>query len=948
MRVINLKTNRITNPLGFDLGRPRLSYVVTDTIAKQQVAARIEIALDNKFGKVVFDSGKSEKIDSLAFELPFQLQARTRYYWRVTVWADSGEVATSNIAWFETAKMDEPWTAGWIAPQLDPDIHPILGTEFVLTRPATAVVSARAYVCGVGLYEMNINGKKVGDEYLTPNINAYDKWLQYQTYDVAEYLQTGANLIEVALGNGIYKGRFSYRNLSNIYGDRFALLAEIHIEYEDGTSQVIGSNEHWTARRGKVQESGIYDGESYDATFADSTVYGVEALDLGYERVKARLSLPVKIKETLKPIAVINTPAGETVLDLGQNMVGWLEFKTKAPRGTAIKLQYGEILQDGNFYRENLRSAKAEYNYVADGEEAVVRPYFTFYGFRYVKVSGWFGEIDLNDFTGCVLYSDLEQTGWVETDNPLVNRLFLNALWGQKGNFLDVPTDCPQRDERKGWTGDAQVFAQTASFNMDSYAFFNKYLFDLWQEQKANQGSVYFYVPSLKANKDQAGACAWGDAATIIPWKVYVQYGDKAILEQQFPSMKAWVDYIHREDNKAGAKRLWTTGFHFGDWLALDGQEEDVRMGGTEIAFIASAYYSYSAQLVAKAARVLGKKELAVQYETLANEVKTAIQTEYFTPTGRLALKNQTAYVLALFMDLMPEGKRARLIEDFRELLEASGYRLTTGFVGTPLICRVLSDNGAHDLAYKLFLNEEYPGWLYAVKLGATTIWERWDSVLPDGSLGDASMNSLNHYAYGSVMEWVYRHVAGLNPVEERPGWRRVLLRPQPNHGLRKVKASYNSPVGLYASEWKISQAGNLDFKFTIPFNATALLTLPDAELKQVKLNGNFLSQTDLTARQKGKDVLIELSSGSWEFSYTPTTSYKDVFNTNSLISELLENEECHGVLQEELPILASPPTHILRKIRNMSLRQTVKVFAAEGAKETLGELDKRLRMIER
>ena len=352
----------------------------------------------------------------------------------------------------------------------------------------------------------------------------------------------------------MYKGRFGFRdeNDRNIYGDKFALLCEIIIDFKDGTSVVVNSDETWKARKSKVLDSNIYDGEIYDATFNDTTVYDVREIGLGYDRLKARLSLPVKIKERLKPVEIIKTPAGETVLDLGQNMVGWIEFKTNAPKGTEIILQHGEILQRGESHRDNLRTAKAEFKYIADGQEAVVRPHFTFYGFRYVKVIGWPGEINGEDFTGCVLYSDMEQTGHIETSNPLVNRLFLNALWGQKGNFLDVPTDCPQRDERMGWTGDAQVFSGTASFNMDTFAFFKKYLYDLRCEQEDRAGMVPHVVPAV--NIDDGGACAWADAATVIPWTVYVQYGDKAILEEQFESMKAWVDYIKRQDEKSGSR----------------------------------------------------------------------------------------------------------------------------------------------------------------------------------------------------------------------------------------------------------------------------------------------------------------------------------------------------------------------------------------------------------
>lgn len=939
MRVINLKTNRITNPLGFDLGKPRLSFITCDTDATKQVAAQIQVAYDNEFSKIIFNSGKSEKIDSLAFELTIELDPRTRYYWRVKVWADNGEVATSEATWFETAKMEESWIGKWITPDLDNKIHPVLSKEFSLQK---TIKSARAYVCGLGLYEMNINGRKCGDEFLAPNFNAYNKWLQYQTYDITDTLVQGENRVDVALGNGLYKGRFGFDSAENIYGDKFVLLCEVVINFEDGTSLSINSDQTWKARKSKVLDSNIYDGEVYDATFNDLTSYETREIDLGFEKLQARLSLPVKIKERLKPIEVIKTPAGEIVLDLGQNMVGWMEFKTNAPKESEITLQYGELLQEGNFYRDNLRSAKAEFKYISNGEEAVVRPHFTYYGFRYVKVSGLHAEVNADDFTGCVLYSDMELTGHIETSNALVNKLFLNALWGQKGNFLDTPTDCPQRDERMGWTGDAQVFSGTASFNMNTFAFFSKYGYDLAREQEDRDGMVPMVVPA--ANVGGGGSSAWGDAATIIPWNVYLQYGDKGILVQQFESMKSWVDFIKKADDNSGAKRLWTTGFHFGDWLALDGENPDMPVGGTDVAFISSAYYSYSSMIVSKAARVLGKEELAKEYEDLSKEVREAIRDEYFTKTGRIAINTQTALIVSLFMDLVPEGKRERIANDLKEKLKNDKNHLKTGFVGTPYFCKVLSENGCKDLAYTLLLNKDYPSWLYAVTMGATTIWERWNSVLPDGKISGTDMNSLNHYAYGSIVEWMYRYMAGINPVEDKPGFRHIKLAPQPDYRLKYAKASYNSAVGLYKSEWEITEEGNLSFKFTVPFNATASLMLPSVKLENIKVNGKLLKEADLTSKQSDENVAVELASGSYEFYYVPEESYVKYYSTNFSYSELMENEETKNALVEVLPMML--PEHMVQKVGHLSPRALSQMPFFFVSSSILDELDKKLNKI--
>jgi len=939
MKINSLKTNHIINPLGFHLGKPKFSFVVTDTTAIKQEAAQIEVAIDENFSETIFDSGKSEEIDSLGFELQIDIKPCTRYFWRVKVWADNGETAHSEVQWFETGKIDECWNGTWITPELDKDTHPVMIKEFSVEKQ---VKSARAYVCGLGLYEMNINNEKVGNEYLTPNCNAYDKWLQYQTYDITDIISVGSNNVEVALGNGWYKVRFGFEGgAKEIYDDKFALLCDFVINFTDGTSTTIKSDTTWKCKESQIKFSDIYDGEMQDAIYVAEKTYNTLEVDLGFDRLKERLSLPVVIKEEIKPIEIIKTPLGETVLDMGQNMVGWIKFKTNAPRGAEILLQHGELFQDGNFYRDNLRTAKAEFKYIADGKDREVRPYFTFYGFRYVKVSGWIGEIKAEDFTGCVLYSDMETTGHIETSNPLVNKLFSNALWGQKGNFLDVPTDCPQRDERMGWTGDAQVFSGTAAFNMDTYAFFSKYGFDLYAEQKSLGGMVPMVVPAI--NMKMGGSSAWGDAATIIPWNMYLYHGDKTILENQFDSMKAWVDYIKKADDESGAKRLWTVGFHFGDWLALDGENPSMPTGGTEESFISSAYYSYSSMLVAKAAKAIGREDLAKEYEALSNEVREAIRDEYFTKNGRLALKNQTAYIVALFMDLAPEEHKERVAKDLCDRLSKDKGYLKTGFVGSPYICRVLSENGYNEMAYKLLLNKECPSWLYPVTMGATTIWERWNSVLPDGKISGTDMNSLNHYSYGSIAEWMYRNMCGLNPVEEKPGFRHIKLAPMPDYRFKYAKATFNSPVGLYESGWNINEDGSLEFKFVIPFNATASLILPNSNIEDVYLNGKLLKETKLNTSNCNEDVCIELISGTYEFKYMPTESYIKYYNTGMSLNELLANDEVKKVFSEELKAVAMMPEDMVEKMGDKSIRELAHLPFFPVAGEALDELDGKL-----
>jgi alpha-L-rhamnosidase len=943
MKVVYLRTNHISNPLGFELSNPRFSWITEDTKSKFQAKAQVEIALDEAFENIIFDSGKKEDIDSLSYVPDIRVSPRTRYFWRVTVWGDAGDSATSEAAWFETAKIDEGWQAKWITPDMNKEIHPLIRKSFDISMEINC---ARAYLCGLGLYELEINGRRVSDEYFAPGINSYDFWLQYQTYDITDLLCNGENSIGIMLGNGVYKGRFGFDGgYYELYGDKFAAVCEIVITLKDGTEVVIGSDESWKCAPSPIKFSGIYDGEIYDAisevngwssaSFDDSSWEYVNIVDLGFDKLKARLSLPVKIKEELKPIEVIHTPAGEIVLDMGQNMTGWVKFIAKAPKGTELMMKFGEILQKDCFYQENLRTAKAEFRYISDGRIREVQPHFTYYGFRYVKLTGFDGEIKLEDFTGCVIYSDIEEKGSLETSNPLVNRLFLNAQWGQKGNFLDVPTDCPQRDERMGWTGDAQIFASTACFNMYSPAFYNKYLFDLREEQKRLGGSVPFVVPMIKPKDNNGfimghGSAAWGDAAAVIPWTLYLHYGDKELLSRQLETMKDWVDYIKKIDDNTGAKRLWKVGFHFADWLALDGKEPGGVMGGTDIYYIASAYYCHSTELVAKAAKALGKTDMENEYSKLADEIREAIKNEYFTPNGRSAIDTQTAMIVALYMNLVPEDYRPRLIEDLKTKLREDNMHLKTGFVGTPYFCRVLSDNGANEYAYKLLLNDDYPSWLYAVKLGATTIWERWNSVLPDGSISGTGMNSLNHYAYGSIAEWMYRNMCGINPVEDAPGFRKIKFAPKPHGSIGYAKASLNSASGYLESSWRINDDGSLTFKFTVPFNSTAQVVLPDAKIAKVMLNERPVLENEVSARQRGKCVVCDLTSGTYVFKYIPSIDYILKYSCDNKLKELMENCETKAILEEIVPELVNNQMVLARGIESTLTDMVANPFTAK------------------
>lgn len=888
MRITNCKLNHLTNPLGYDFSEAVISYVAEDARGTVQKSARVQVSLSADFADCLYDSGERTDIVSTAFELPIALEPMTRYYWRVTVTDDTGDTATSDAQWFETAKSvtgQAEWRAQWITPDAEKDVQAAVFKAIPVSKP---VRKARAYVLGLGVYELYLNGEKQGDECLLPGYHVYDSWLQYQTFELN--LNPGENRFEMVLGDGWYKGNFGLIKRYENFGDRLAALAEIHIWYEDGTEDIIGTDMSWQARKSQIISSGIYCGEVWDATQDTSEVFGVKSIELGFDRLSPRLSPPILIHERITPIEVIHTPAGETVLDMGQNMVGWIGFRCEAPKGTRIHLQMGEILQDGNFYNDNLRTARAEFTYVSDGTPRDVRQHFTFYGFRFVKVEGWNGDPALDDFTGLVIHSEMTRRGDVRTADPLVNQLVHNALWGMKGNFLDVPTDCPQRDERYGWTGDAQIFSGTACYFMDTAAFYAKYGRDLWLEQKKLGGSVPDVVPV--ANYPGDASTAWADAATIIPWNVYVHSGDRSILRRQYDSMKGWVDFMKRQDDLDGSKRLWLTGTHYADWLALDGNYPGGVFGATDPNLIASGYYFYSANIVAKAARILGEAEDAEYYEKLASEIRDAFRREYFTPAGRLAVDTMTGYVVCLYMGLTPEDAVGRMREGLLNKLQKNFYHLETGFVGTPYLCRVLSENGMNEIAYHLLLEKGYPGWLYEVLMGATTVWERWNSVEPDGKISGTEMNSLNHYSYGSIVEWMFRDMCGINPSEDAPGFKRFTLSPKPNYQIGSAEAVLDSAAGRIESAWKL-EGGKLSFRFAVPFDTEAEITLPDADAETIRAQGMK------DARQDGANVVFTVGAGTYAFEYAPTTPYRKVYSLDSSWAEVQQNRKALNIAKQ-------------------------------------------------
>ena len=835
LRIEKCKVNHLTDPVGYELSNLRISWTVEDSLGKRQTAARILISDRKKMDHLIYDTGW-EQMDSLGQEIPLKTKPRTRYYYTVSVRSDAEEEATSKICFFETSKEKEKWNAEWITCREKGNSSPVFCRKIQL---ADRVSSARLYITGLGLYEAFYNGKRVGDEYLTPYCNDYTSWIQYQTYDITDLLSEDGEL-SVMLGNGWYKGRFTYESKhtdKGRYGDRFLLLAELRITYQNGQTEVIGTDGNWTVKKSNITFSNIYDGEYRDDSFlsqgnAAQKAIRVKKEDIPKARLTARLSQPVKVIRPLKA-ELLHTPKGELVLDVGQNITGSFRMKVKLKKGNQLKLSFGELLQDGEFYRENLRSAKAEYLYTSDGKENILQPHFTFYGYRYVKVEGY-DDIKPEDFSALPYSTELEETGRISTGDRRVNKLISNIRWSCRDNFVDVPTDCPQRDERMGWTGDAQAFSASATYLTDSYAFYRKYLYDLAKEQKKVKGNVPFTIPSFGMCKEKGGwagggSAVWGDAATIIPWVLYRYYGDLTILREQYASMKGWVDHITSRDGKDCG---WRREFHFGDWLALDvpGADVSATSGATDVAFIADVYYMASAKIVSDTADLIGLPEEAKAYRDLSDRIRSRIGEEFYSPNGRCCCDTQTGLLLTLKHHLAdPERNRKRL----REKLERNGNKLDCGFVGAPILCMTLSENAMSDMAVKLLLNTEFPGWLHEVELGATTVWERWNSLDENGHISSTGMNSLNHYAYGSVLEWMFAYLAGIRPNEA--GFRSAILEPVPVPQMKYAKASYRSAVGLWECGWKILEGPKIEVTCRVPFGATADLILPYAKRNSIR-----------------------------------------------------------------------------------------------------------------
>ena len=694
--------------------------------------------------------------------------------------------------------------ASWIGPEKDMgSVCPVFWREFSCPKP---VSKAEMWLTALGVYEARLNGQRVGDYVLAPGWTAYEKRLQYQQYDITTMIRED-NSIMVTVGRGWLRSRMGLGDIEGRMRRPCGIIGAIHIQYEDGSEDLLHTDTSWLCAESRTRFSEIYDGEIYDATFETDNWQSVQVLSWPKETLIPQEGEEIREMERICAKSVIITPGGETVVDFGQEVTGYVKFTLEAKGHELIRIQHGEVLdKNGNFYNENYRSAKSEICYTCKKGTQTWHPTLTFFGFRYIKIEGLSKVPKPEQFTAIVVYSNIRQTGTLNCSNSKLNQLFSNIFWGQKGNFLDVPTDCPQRDERLGWTGDAQVFVKAATYNYDVERFFRKWLRDMAADQRVN-GAVGCSVPEYLP--DIPPSAAWSDAATICPWQIYLTYGNADVLKEQFASMKGWVDYV---TNVTTTPCLWTGGEHFGDWLALDAELDEYK-GASREEFIASAFYAHSVDLLVRAGKVIG--EDVTVYENLHNNIVRAFRNAY------PVYMTQTEHALAIQFGLAPNPQKTA--DDLAEMVRRIGCKIQTGFVGTPYILHVLSDYGYADIAYSLLLREEYPSWLYSVNKGATTIWEHWDGIKEDGSLWNTIMNSYNHYAYGAVADWVYEKAAGIQTIETEPGFAKARIAPIPDERLDWLEASIMSRHGEIRSKW-INTGNGIRYEIKTAVPATIVI----------------------------------------------------------------------------------------------------------------------------
>ena len=888
LRVNRLRCEYRRDPLGLDTVQPRLSWIL-ESEERGQAQSAYQVLVAGSEENLLWDSGKVASNRSVGIEYGGEvLRSGSRCLWKARVWDGVGNPSPyGGPAVFEMGLLKgSDWKAMWLSTGEGPsqDFDPPTGDEYDDVRSALApspyarktfqfnkpVRRARLYATARGLYEMYVNGTRVGDDVFAPGWTDYRKRIQYQTYDVTGLLTGGPNILGAILGHGWYAGFVGFvpNRRGAHYGARPQLLAQLNVEYEDGTQESIATDGSWRCSTGPILYSDFLIGESYDARvempgwaesgFDDSRWYEVGVEDLGDALLVAQPDEGVKVIEEVEAKTVTEPERGVHVFDLGQNMVGWVRLKVSGESGTEVTIRHAEALNpDGTIYTANLRFARAADHYVVEGGgEETYEPRFTFHGFRYVEVTGYPGEPSLDAITGRVAHSAAPTTGNFECSNPMVNQLQSNIVWGQRGNFLSIPTDCPQRDERLGWTGDAQVLVRTASFNMDVAAFFEKWMVDV-EDAQSPEGAFPDVAPLLKSSglmDLRWGAPAWGDAGIIVPWTIYRTYDDTRIVERHYDAMACWMEYLHEANPDLIRKNR--IGNNYGDWLSPKGDH-------TPKDLLATAYWAHDAKLLAEMAEVTGRHEDAREYRSLKERIKAAFNEAYVSPNGRIEGDTQTCYLLALHMNLLPEELRPAATEHLVRTIERENWHLSTGFVGVGYLCPVLTEAGRTDVAYRLLGNETYPSWGYTIKNGAITIWERWDGWTEENGFQSPNMNSFNHYSLGSVGEWLYRYVAGIDLGEA--GYRHVVIRPHPGSGLTHARGEYDSVRGRISSSWRIED-GLFSLEVLVPPNASATVHVPSTE--GVSEGGRPVEEAGGVEflRAGEGETILSVGSGRYEF----------------------------------------------------------------------------------
>ena len=850
-------------PFGIGESAPRISWKVsTERPGWRQRAYEIEIRREPETGAgraieaaeaaeagAPWTSGRIESDECLLVPWPGDaLRSRDRLVVRVRVWASGGATGEGEArpsAWTEWSPVEigllhpTDWQAVLVEPERSlpdrDDWPPVLfRRDFAVSGD---VAAARLYVTAHGVYEVEINGRRVGDHVLAPGWTSYHQRLRYQSFDVTATVQAGENHIRAAVAEGWYCGHLGFHGgRSRIWGEEVALLAQLEIRYADGRSETIATDGSWTWANGPFLGSGIYAGETYDARREPGEWKSVRVAGREKAELIAPMGPPIRRTQEIEPVAVTRSPSGKPIVDFGQDLVGRVRFRVEGQPGDTITLRHAEVLEDGEIATRPLRGAAAVDRYTLRGHsEEEWEPAFTYHGFRYVEVTGWPGSTatesaapDASAIRAIVIHTDMQRTGWFECSNALLNRLHENIVWTMRGNFMDVPTDCPQRDERLGWGGDLGVFLPTATFLYDCSGMLSSWLGDVAAEQRA-LGTIPFWIPWFQITFPLVPSSVWGDVGVIAPWVLYRRFGDLEILRRQFRSMKAWVDQI---EGIAGPSHLWQSGLHLGDWLDPSAPADAPEAAKTDKYYIATAYHALVTRLVARTAALLGATADAARYGKLADDVAAAFRAEYTTPNGQVTSDAQTAYALALEFDLLEPEQRSRAQRRLTEIVRDNGFRIGTGFVGGRVIGDALTNAGEVDAAYHMLTRTDNPSWLYAVTMGATTIWERWDSMLPDGRLNPGDMLSFNHYALGAIGDWINRSVAGLAPAEA--GYRRILVAPRPGGGLSYARAIHETPFGRAKVAWHRAE-GKLVVFVDVPPGSTALIHLPEPGWRDVE-----------------------------------------------------------------------------------------------------------------